>query len=75
MPTTHVELSEKQKEIIQFLEFYRGIDDLSAEDRRDIEDYIDGLTHQEAAFLQRHAAFMDWREQSTSLRDNRNGAG
>ena len=62
MPANDVELSEKQKEIIQFLEFYRGIANLSAEDRRDMDDYIDGLTHQEAAFLQRHAAFMDWRE-------------
>lgn len=63
MPATDIELSEKQKEILRFLEFYRGIAELSADDRRDMDDYMDGLTHQEAAFLQRHAARPNLREE------------
>lgn len=52
-------LSEKQKEILQFLEFYRGIPDKSPHMLREIDDYIDGLSHQEVAFLHRHRARLD----------------
>lgn len=64
------EFSEKQKEIISFLEFHRAIEDKSPEILRDIEDYIDGLSHQEVAFLRRHEAWLDWRDRNAAVTNN-----
>lgn len=60
------EFSEKQKEIMNFLEFHQAIEDKSPEILRDMEDYIDGLSHQETAFLLRHQAWLDWRDRNAA---------
>ncbi len=52
-------LSEKETEILQFLHFYRGIADKSPQILREMDDYIDGLSHREVAFLHRHRARLD----------------
>lgn len=60
-------LSEKEKEILQFLHFYRGIADKSPHILREMDDYIDGLSHQEVAFLHRHRARLDHRDATSAL--------